>query len=252
MKIKEYIDFQNTTYEEIMNIARGIDPKILGVLSYEDLFNDKYRDQKYQEWYNKLLNPRISDYKNKSAMYIHKVLSNTINEASLVLPNTGYLISTGEETKMFTGDIPVEYIPCVDLEGIVEGIRSLQYRYQFQPFWNRNSYTVSGNNETVTIIPQGSSIIEFIDFNRKQFNRSFGETNLGMLERSVQLRNTKFDYDIHIPQLSLYEDRSIPRTYEEAVRRHLILQKLMQDECTGSIYSSTIDVDGNVILVEID
>lgn len=252
MKIKEYMNYQHTTYTEIMNIARGIDPKVLGVLSYEDLFDDKYRDQKYQDWYDQLLNPLITDYKNKCAMYLHDVLCNTINEAFLVLPNTGYLTSTGEETTTFDGRIPSDYIPCVDLEGIVEGIRSLQYRYQLRPFWNRNSYTVTGNNETITIIPYGNSILEFIDFNRKQFSRSFGETNLGKLERSVQLRNTKFDYDIHVPQLSMTEDRSITGKYEEAVRRHLILQKLMQDECTGSIYSSTIDVEGNVTLVEID
>lgn len=251
MKIKEFIDYQHSTYTEIMNIGNNIDPKLLGILNYEDLFNDKYRNQQYQVWFEELIQPKITEFHNKRAMYLHNVLCNTINEASLVLPCTGYRTSTGEETTTFDCRVPSDYIPCVDLEGVVEGIRSLEYRYQIRPYWNRNSYTLTGNNETVNIIAYGG-VLNFIDENRKNFSRSFGETNLGKLERAVQLRNTKFDYEIHIPQLSPSEDRQVTGKYEEAVRRHLILQKLMDDECTGSMYTSTLDSEGNVTLQEID
>lgn len=252
MKIKEFIDYQKIKYSEIMNIGNNIDPKLLGILNYEDLFNDKYRDNQYQIWFEELIQPSINEFRNNCAIYIQNVLCNTINEASLVLPFTGHLISTGEETTRFDCRIPSDYIPCVDLEGIVDGIRNLEYRYQIRPFWNRNNnYKLSGNNETVNIFPYGS-VINFIDENRKNFSRSFGETNLGKFERAVQLRNTKFDYDIHIPQLTPSEDRQLTDKYEEAVRRHLILQKLMDDECTGNMYTSTIDPEGNVTLQEID
>lgn len=251
MKIKEYMDYQHSTYTEIMNIGNNIDPKLLGILNYEDLFNDKYRNIQYQEWYYELIQPKVSEFRNNCSMYLHNVLSNIINEASLVLPNTGYLTSTGEETTTFDCRIPSDYIPCVELEGIVEGVRALEYKYQIRPYWNRSPYTLTGNNETITVMTYGG-VIQFIDENRKQFSRSFGETNLGKLERSVHLRNTKFDYDIHIPQLTPSEDRSVSGKYEEAVRRHLILQKLMEDNCTGIMYLSTIDEEGNVTLQEID
>jgi hypothetical protein len=250
MKIKDYINYQDSTYLEIINIANGIDPKILGILTYEDLFNDKYRDQKYEHWYEQLLHPLITEFRNNCSIYLNDVLCNTINEAYLVLPNTGYLFSTGEETTTFNSRIPNDYIPCVELEGIVEGIRNLEHRYKLRSYWNR-SYTLTGNNETVSILPYGS-VLRFIDENRKSFKRSFGETNLGKLERSVQLRGSKFDYNIHIPQLTPSEDRQVTGKYEEAVRRHLILQKLMDDNCTGSKYRSIIDAEGNVTLEEID
>jgi hypothetical protein len=250
MNIKEYMSFQDDDYEEIVNIANSIDPKLIGILTYEDLFNDKYRDYKLEEWYHKLVSPKVRMYKEKCKIFLDDVLCDTINNASLVLPSTGYLTNTGEETYQFDGKIPYDYVPCIDLEGIVHGIQMLEHRYLIDPFWDRTVYRLSGNNETITIYPEASSLIRFIDNNRNKFRKSFGESNLGIMERYMRIRESKFDYEICIPQLSPLEDRHLTGKYEEAVRRHLILQKLMEDECTGLSYSSTIDLEGNVTLEE--
>lgn len=252
MNIKEYMSFQDDEYQEIVNIAKNIDPKLIGILTYEDLFNDKYRDSKLEEWYHQLVSPKVRMYKEKCKLFLDDVLCDTINNASRVLRCTGYLTSTGEETYEFYNNIPYDYVPCVDLESIVHGIQMLEHRYHIDPFWNRSVYKLSGNNEIITIYPEGSSLIRFIDANRARFRKSFGETNLGTMERYMRIRESKFDYEICIPQLSPVEDRHLTGKYEEAVRRHLILQKLMEDECTGTTYVSTIDLEGNVTLEEIE
>lgn len=247
MNIKQYKDFQFKAYSHIMNIANGIDIKLLGILTFDDLFNDKYRSKELQEYYNELVKPLIEKYRTDNAIHIQTVLCNIINDAAQVLDKTGYLTSTGAETTVFDCRVPNDYIPCIELEGLIEGVYSLQYRYQFKPYWAREEYSLFGNNETVSITP--ASLAEtFIDDNRKKFSRTFAESSLGKMARSVRIQDKMFDYDIHIPQISPAEERYFTNKYEEAVRRHLILKKLMDDECTGKIYNSTIDKDGNVTL----
>lgn len=237
--------------EEIRRIANAIDPKLLSFLTYQDLFDDKYLDPELGNQYRLQLYDLIIDNKVQTRLQVEKYLLNFVNDMSSVLECTGYDSSTGESTGMFNtfNSIPSSYIPAYEIEHVWNSVKELAHHDIHIPFWRRYGYTLYGNGETISVM-QGVSAIEFINNNRILFQRSYGDTNLAKMERSARFRDTHFDYPIYVPALSSFEERNIPNSYEESIRRHLILKEAMEgtlpEDCI--VFTSSIDADGNVIL----
>lgn len=242
---------QDERDEEIRHVANSIDPKIISFLNYQDLFDDKYMNHDLMSQYTEKLSALVHQANVKIQVETEQYLVNFINDMSTVMENTGYLTSTGEETHSFLNfdSIPASYVPSVEIEAVWTAVHELRHKYKYSPFWKKHGYTLYGNGETVCVTA-GSTPQDFIVTNRAQFMKSFGDTNLGKMERAARIRETKFDYPIYVPALTPYEERSIPGSYEEAIRRHLILKEAMESTLTEEYFEfrSIIDPDGNVIL----
>lgn len=251
--IKELVETQDEWCKKITEAAEYIDKKLLDNLVYMDLFNDKYCDDSLLELYNTHVYPIITNYNENFTNLCNEYLLQHINDMSLILENTGYLLDSAEETHSFKNSIPSDYVPCLEIEHVWESVKNLKHNISFSPFWQKNNYRVFGNNESV-IIESSNKPSTFIVVNRNKFNRSYGETNLEMFERAVNLKNTAFDYEIHIPVLTKSEDNALTGKYEEAVRRHLILRSFMESDNTNDdaiVFESKIDKDGNTTLTDI-
>lgn len=253
MNLREIQAMQNQRDEEIRYVANSIDPKLLSLLNFQDVFDDKYMDNNLMVQYNEKLSALIHQANVKIQVETEQYLVDFINDMSTVLPSTGYLTSTGEETHSFLNfdSIPNCYVPSVEIEYVWTAVHELRAKHRYySPFWRHSGYTLYGNGETVCVMA-ASTPKEFIELNRAQFNRSFGDTNLGKLERAVTMKNDFFDYPIYLPALTQFEDRAIPSSYEEAVRRHLILKNVMENNIEGFNFSSKIDKSGNVELTNL-
>ncbi|AFC21513.1 hypothetical protein GAP32_065 [Cronobacter phage vB_CsaM_GAP32] len=252
MNIQEICKEQSVWNDKIISAANHIDPKLLGVLSFQDLFNDKYGDNSLLERYNNEVYPLIHQYKVFMQDKTEKYLLNFINDISCLVDSTGYDSRTGEDTTSFNcfHDIPETYIPSLEIEFIWHSVMEMRY-ISYKPFWCNHGYTLHGNNETICVSSY-STPKEFITENRKLFQRSFGDTNLGRLERAVLWKDNIFDYPVYMPALSSYEDRAIPASYEESIRRHLILKHAIEHNIDGIVYNSIIDGDGSITLVSIE
>lgn len=251
MNLREIQALQNQRDDEIRYVANSIDPKLMGYLNYQDLFDDKYMDNALMSEYTEKLSTLVHQANLKIQVETEQYLVNFINDMSTVLDNTGYLTSTGEETHSFLNfdSIPESYVPSVEIESVWTAVHELRHKYKYSPFWKKHGYTLYGNGETVCVVP-ASTPQEFIQLNRAQFTKSFGDTNLGKMERAARIKETKFDYPIYVPALSPYEERNIPSSYEEAIRRHLILKEAMEGTLSDEhiAYRSIIDAEGNVTL----
>ena len=256
MSIQKILEMQNEWWYKITEAAKNIDPKLLGILTYQDLFDDKYCDDSFLHNYNAYVKPLVMDYKAAIITASQNYLLNFINDMSIIFQNTGYDINTGEETHDFDKftNIPAGYKPSLEIEPVWDAVHNLKYEYTFKPFWECCNYVLYGNGESVNISAY-STPVEFIVKNRAHFKRSFGETNLQKMERMAQIRVSKLDYDVYIPALSKREDDSITGKYEEAIRRHLILKEFMEnDELKHSdslLYSTDIDKKGNINLTDL-
>lgn len=251
LNLREIQAMQNQRDEEIRHVANGIDPKILGFLNFQDIFDDKYMNIDLMTQYIDKLDALIHQANVKIQIETEQYLVNFINDMSTVLDTTGYLTSTGEETHYFSNynSIPDSYVPSVEIESVWSAVHELRHKYKYSPFWKKHGYTLYGNGETVCVV-SGSTPQDFIQMNRAQFTKSFGDTNLGKMERAARMKETKFDYPIYVPALSPYEERNIPGSYEEAIRRHLILKEAMEGTLSDDhiAYRSIIDAEGNVTL----
>lgn len=236
--------------EEIRRVSNFIDPKLLGYLTFQDIFDDKYSNDDLKHLYNEQVYPLIHEYRVQVQVKTEKYLVDFINDMEILLPNTGYDYRTGEETQSFANfdSIPDEYVPCVEIEPVWKSVLEFRHEVNHIPFWKRHSYTLYGNGETVSVV-SAEYPSEFISSNRHSFTKSYGDTNLGKMERSARFKDTHFDYPIYVPALTVYEDRNIPNSYEESVRRHLILKEAMEGTLPDAIVlTSEIDPDGNVKL----
>ena len=237
-----------------MAAANYVDPKLFSVLTFQDIFDDKYADNNIMERYTAEVLPLVEEYRKNIDFHINQYLLNFINDVHILMDVTGYNANTSESTGSFDSMSEIshiDYIPSLEIEPIWNAVMDLRYKYSYTPYWLRNGYTLYGNNETV-IVKNSPTPKKFIEINRESFNRSFGDTNLGKLERAVTIKNSTFDYPIYVPALTQYEDRAIPASYEEAVRRHLILKTAMDNKIQGTIFSSKIDKDGNVELIDLE
>jgi hypothetical protein len=249
MSIQSLKKLQKDWEDNIVSTANEIDPKLIGLLFYEDIFNDHYCNDKFKQLYLDKIHPLFVQYSQEFKLAEVEYIINFINDMSLILPSTGYLSSTGELTYDFKYAIDSDYIPCVEIEPIYEAVTSMIYDVQVQPFWTKHSYVLFGNNESIQVVAD-STPSGFINANRNKFKRSFGETNIQKMERAVKIKDS-FDYPIIIPALSKFEDTRIPDSYETAVRRHAILKKVMETEgvlVDSSSFVSSLDMDGNVSL----
>lgn len=254
MTIKKIVELQQEWDIKIKEASNKIHPKLLGTLAYEDFFNQDLFNNNLNDKYNDLIRPLVSQAKIESNNACDEYLLNFVNDLALIIPCTGYLTSTGKECHRFKGSFPYDYIPSVEVEPIWEGVNQLRYDYVYRPFWEANNYTVFGNNESVVITRDyynKSSQLHYMQTNREKFQRSFGETNLQKLERAIKLRETHFDYPIYVPGLSPNDDNAIKGHVEEAVRRHLILKKIMESTDildTDITFKSIVTIDGDVTL----
>lgn len=248
MSIKKLKELQKQWDETITAAAKEIDPKLIGLLFFDDLFNDHYQDNNLKIQYEDKILPLVRQYKQEFTIASQAYLLDFVNDMALILPNTGYLSKTGEETHDFKYSFDSSYIPCVEIEPVYEAVQDMQYDVKINPYWNQGNYNLFGNNETVIITAAGSPL-EFCTLNRYKFSKTFPETNLERMARSVRIMDT-FDYPINVVPLTKFEDDRIPGNYETAIRRHAILRKFLeneaiQDEC---VFKSYFNPDGNLRL----
>lgn len=247
LSIQDLITHQNTWDDKIRTVARMIDPKLLSILSYEDIFNDKYLDDSLQEKYTEIVYPLIEQYKEEFKELRDQYLLDYINDMGIVLDSLGYYVYSGEEASNKIDSITTDFIPCVEIEHVWNYVHH-ELQIDIQPFWSRTEYCLVGNNEHVTV-ERCSSPSKFIEYNRNKFNRSYGEKRFDVFKRSVLQSEELFDYNIHIRPLSKHDDDRLPNNYNDAVRVHLILRhalenhNLIEDDV---YYTSTISKDGEV------
>lgn len=248
MSIKKLKELQKQWSETIDAAAKEIDPKLIGLLFFDDLFNDHYTDNNLKIQYEDKVLPLVRNYKQELTIASQTYLLDFVNDMALILPNTGYLTRTGEETHEFKYAFDSTYIPCVEIQPVYDAIQDMQYDVKIRPFWNQNNYNLFGNNETVIITSAGTPL-EFCTLNRFKFAKTFPESNLQRMERSVRIMDT-FDYPINIVPLTKFEDDRIPGNYETAIRRHAILRKVLETETVEeeSTFKSYFTVDGNLRL----
>lgn len=248
MSIKKLKELQKQWGEAIDAAANEIDPKLIGLLFFDDIFNDQYQDNQLQIQYENKVIPLIRGYKQEFAIASQTYLLDFVNDMALILPNTGYLTSTGEETHEFKFSFDSSYIPCVEIQPVYDAVQNMLYDVNIRPFWNQNNYNLFGNNETV-IITSADSPLSFCTLNRYKFTKTFPESNLQRMERSVRIMDT-FDYPINIVPLTKFEDDRIPGNYETAIRRHAILRKVLETETfeEETTFKSYFTVNGNLTL----
>ncbi|AQW88585.1 hypothetical protein pEaSNUABM50_00058 [Erwinia phage pEa_SNUABM_50] len=248
LSIKDLITCQRTWDDKIRTIANMIDPKLLSILSYEDIFNDKYKDDTLQEKYTEIVYPLIVEYKKEFKELRDKYLLDYINDMGNVLDSLGYYVDSGEEAGNVLDSITNDFIPCVEIEHVWNYVYNELQIDIHRPFWVRSGYSLVGNNEYVSV-ESNSSPSKFIEYNRNKFNRSYGEKRIDIFKRSVRQADELFDYDIHIQPLSKFEDDKLPNNYNDAVRRHLILRHALENQNLiedNAHYISKITEEGEV------
>lgn len=245
MKIQDIKNTQLMYNQKIQDISKRIDIKLLSILTYQDLFNEKYDDSNsINEQYLEYVLPVINEYKNEMKRMSTEFLIEYVNDMSNILENTGYYSSTFEEAFKITS--LNDYNPCIEIEPVFNGVYELISNYTFLPFWRKPSYYLKGDNESVLIYACDNPT-EFFKFNRGKFIRSNGDKNIDLLYNALLLKD-KFEYKINIEPLTTSEDRNIPTNFHDSIRRHLILKHAKENSSTliNTMYKSSIDKDGNI------
>ncbi|SOK58860.1 hypothetical protein [Yersinia phage fHe-Yen9-03] len=254
LSIKDVLNCQQRWNSQITSVANGIDSKLISVLSYEDMFSEKYNDNKFKELYEALIEPMVKQYNQELNSLRSQYLIEYLNDMAIVLDTVGVNTTTGEEISAPITNIPYSFIPCAEVECVYNFINELKYSiYEYRPFWSRGGYHICGNNEYITT--EGSdSPCNFILNNRNKFIKSYGEHKIEVFKRSVLQASDLFDYDIHVQPMSRYDEDRIPNNYNLAVRRHLILKHALENEKLieeHSRFISKISIDGDVLFTEI-
>lgn len=247
--ISEIIEMKSTYTTRINNTARSIHSKLLSHLSFKDLYDESLMDNNLLTRYNNEVEPIIEEYKKELSTSVYEYLLNFLNDVSYIISPIGYNLDTGEEVTEASKEIfEINFIPAFEIETIWEEVLNIRYSYYPRPFWVITGYNISKNGEIISV-SSGKSPRDFLLSNRDKFNKANVKSNYENLVQAIKNKDELFDYEICVEGILAQSDFNIPTTLHEAVRRHMILKELMENESilNDHMYYSRFSEDGKTV-----
>lgn len=248
--LKEIRDYQEQEYERINELAQKIHPKLLGRLSFNDLFNDDFNAELYEKQYNELIRPEVIKYRTKLKDMLNDHLVKFIQGWAYVHPENRWAIRKSDGTTCTAVDWCIidnfnDYILDTEIDDYCELVNEMLDDYKIRTFWSQN-YTLYGNGYRKNI-GSANSAVSFIKNNRNLF--SGYKSNFEVLEKLAQ-DSTSLPFKMLLPPVNNNLANALRNDeFQKCVKHHRVLHSFFEifgKNAPNGTYNSREDDKGEI------
>lgn len=248
--LKEIRDYQEQEHERINNLAHKIHPKLLGRLSFNDIFDDNFNAENYEKQYNELIRPHVEQYRKKLRDMLNQHLHDFVLGWVTVHPESRWGIKCSDGTICTAVDWLIldnynDYLFDTEIEEYCELVREMLGDYPIRTFWSQN-YTLYGNGYRKNITSCNSAV-SYIKYARSAF--SGYKNNYEVLEKLAQDSNS-LPFKMLLPPMN-NEVASALRNddLQKCVKHHRVLHAFFEifgRNAPDGTYNSREDDNGEI------
>lgn len=244
MNLREIKVYSRESRAKINKVAESIHPKLLKILQYNDLYDESLRDNGLIERFNRDVHPLIEEFHSTFKNMKHEYLYNFFDDFLELddYDDIGIDLFSGQYLyKPDSWVSAIDFLPNPACADIYNGVINLHQNYmgRLKPFWEYNSYTITSDTQHA-VVSSNSSPVRFIDNARSQFK----DGHVNAIQRVVECAKmaSEFDYPIHYPPLSPYDEKNIHHNVLiRSVERHAKLRDFLESTHVneeGNFYST--------------
>lgn len=233
--------------------SEKVHPKLLRILSFEELFDQNLDTTKCEEKYNTVIKPLIDQYYKTFDEMLNSHMRDFLEGWVLMHPEEHFAMSfeTGNYIKVVPHNaydfLEDDVLIDVELQDYWDVVREIKDDFRLRPFWER-SYTMYGNGHRPTLssytTPQ-----KYIKYNRELYS---APENTSKVLADLAKDLSSLPFEINYPILGRDEKSAIHHgDMKKMVKHHKVLHAFFEtygnDISTSDCdYSSFTDADENI------
>lgn len=249
--LTEIRNYQDQEYTRINELAQKIHPKLLGRLSFNDIFDDDFNAERYEKMYNELIRPDVYAYRKQLRLMLNEHLHDFVLGWVCVHPETRWGIKRSDGNICTDVDWSLvdnydDYLFDTEIEEYCELVHSMLDDYPIRTFWSQN-YTLYGNGYRKNITSCNSAV-SFIKYARAAF--SGHKSNYEVLEKLATDSNS-LPFKMLLPPMSNDIAAAVRNDeLQKCVRHHKVLHSFFEifgKNAPNGSYISGEDTNGEII-----
>lgn len=249
--LKEIRDYQEQEFERINDLANKIHPKLLGRLSFNDIFDDNFDAELLEKMYNELIRTEVYAYRKKLRVMLNEHLHDFVLGWTCVHPETRWGIKKDDGSICVAVDCLIvdnydDYLFDTEIEDYCELVNEMLDDYPIRTFWSQ-TYTLYGNGYRKNI-SSCNSAATYIKYARAAF--SGYKNNYEVLEKLATDSNS-LPFKMLLPPMSNDIASAIRNDeLQKCVKHHKVLHSFFEifgKNAPNGSYISGEDTNGEII-----